>query len=103
MQVDSSTPSENTARMVETTAYALLATLLRGDQDYANPIMRWLSEQQRYGGGFYSTQVRPCLEFPQTQRGHTWKKRLFPVKLATLWNYGRRSLFLPLEKWLLQT
>nr|XP_020664785.1 complement C5 isoform X1 [Pogona vitticeps]XP_020664786.1 complement C5 isoform X2 [Pogona vitticeps] len=56
MQVDSSTPSENTARMVETTAYALLTTLLRGDQDYANPIMRWLSEQQRYGGGFYSTQ-----------------------------------------------
>ncbi|KAH0615516.1 hypothetical protein JD844_004875 [Phrynosoma platyrhinos] len=53
---DSSIPSQSTARMVETTAYALLTTLLQGDKAYADPIMRWLSEQQRYGGGFYSTQ-----------------------------------------------
>jgi len=43
--------------MVETTAYALLTALLRGDKNYANPIIKWLSEEQRYGGGFYSTQV----------------------------------------------
>ncbi|XP_034969300.2 complement C5 isoform X1 [Zootoca vivipara] len=55
-KLDPNAPSENTARMVETTAYALLATLLQGDQNYATPIIRWLSEQQRYGGGFYSTQ-----------------------------------------------
>ncbi|NXP89725.1 CO5 protein, partial [Passerina amoena] len=50
------TPSPVTAQMVETTAYALLTTLLRGDGDYAKPIIKWLSEEQRYGGGFYSTQ-----------------------------------------------
>ncbi|KAM6316161.1 complement C5 [Podargus strigoides] len=54
--VDQHTPSSVTAQMVETTAYALLTTLLRGDKNYANPIIRWLSEEQRYGGGFYSTQ-----------------------------------------------
>ncbi|XP_061459913.1 complement C5 isoform X2 [Rhineura floridana] len=56
IKLDPSSPSANYARMVETTAYALLATLLHGDQTYANPIIRWLSEEQRYGGGFYSTQ-----------------------------------------------
>ncbi|NXG77443.1 CO5 protein, partial [Baryphthengus martii] len=54
--LDQHTPSSATAQMVETTAYALLTTLLRGDKTYANPIVKWLSEQQRYGGGFYSTQ-----------------------------------------------
>ncbi|XP_042734829.1 complement C5 [Lagopus leucura] len=49
-------PSSVTAQMVETTAYALLTALLRGDKSYANPIIKWLSEEQRYGGGFYSTQ-----------------------------------------------
>ncbi|NWT58668.1 CO5 protein, partial [Erythrocercus mccallii] len=50
------TPSSVTAQMVETTAYALLTALLRGDENYAKPIIKWLSEEQRYGGGFYSTQ-----------------------------------------------
>lgn len=54
---DQHTPSPVTAQMVETTAYALLTTLLRGDANYAKPIIKWLSEEQRYGGGFYSTQV----------------------------------------------
>ncbi|NXL30452.1 CO5 protein, partial [Glaucidium brasilianum] len=54
--VDQHIPSSATAEMVETTAYALLTTLLTGDKNYANPIVRWLSEEQRYGGGFYSTQ-----------------------------------------------
>ncbi|XP_077161504.1 complement C5 [Paroedura picta] len=55
-RIDPHAPSQGSAKMVETTAYALLSTLLHGDQAYANPIVRWLSEQQRYGGGFYSTQ-----------------------------------------------
>ncbi|XP_053137809.1 complement C5 isoform X2 [Hemicordylus capensis] len=55
-KVDQSSPSKESAKMVETTAYALLTILLHGDQAYADPIIRWLSEQQRYGGGFYSTQ-----------------------------------------------
>lgn len=55
-KVDRNAPSHGSAKMVETTAYALLSTLLHGDHAYANPIVRWLSEQQRYGGGFYSTQ-----------------------------------------------
>ncbi|NXQ13137.1 CO5 protein, partial [Peucedramus taeniatus] len=53
---DQPTPSSVTAEMVETTAYALLTTLLRGDGNYAKPIIKWLSEEQRHGGGFYSTQ-----------------------------------------------
>ncbi|NWX62364.1 CO5 protein, partial [Promerops cafer] len=53
---DQPTPSSVTAQMVETTAYALLTTLLRGDGNYAKPIIKWLSEEQRHGGGFYSTQ-----------------------------------------------
>ncbi|NXA03173.1 CO5 protein, partial [Sapayoa aenigma] len=53
---DQHSPSSVTAQMVETTAYALLTALLRGDENYAKPIIKWLSEEQRYGGGFYSTQ-----------------------------------------------
>ncbi|NXY54795.1 CO5 protein, partial [Callaeas wilsoni] len=53
---DQPTPSSVTAEMVETTAYALLTALLRGDENYAKPIIKWLSEEQRHGGGFYSTQ-----------------------------------------------
>uniref|UniRef100_A0A8C4UIJ9 Complement C5 n=1 Tax=Falco tinnunculus TaxID=100819 RepID=A0A8C4UIJ9_FALTI len=54
--LDQHTSKSVTAQMVETTAYALLTALLRGDKTYANPIIKWLSEEQRYGGGFYSTQ-----------------------------------------------
>uniref|UniRef100_A0A8D0HHQ9 Complement C5 n=1 Tax=Sphenodon punctatus TaxID=8508 RepID=A0A8D0HHQ9_SPHPU len=56
MKLDQSIPTTSTSRIVETTAYALLTTLINGDQNYANPVVKWLSEQQRYGGGFYSTQ-----------------------------------------------
>ncbi|XP_063172563.1 complement C5 [Candoia aspera] len=56
IKFDASIPSESNAKMVETTAYALLSILLKGDQNYANPVMRWLTEEQRFGGGFYSTQ-----------------------------------------------
>uniref|UniRef100_A0A673ZMY5 Complement component 4 n=1 Tax=Salmo trutta TaxID=8032 RepID=A0A673ZMY5_SALTR len=41
---------------VETTAYALLQTVVEGDVAYATPIARWLTEQRQYGGGFRSTQ-----------------------------------------------
>ncbi|XP_019396510.1 PREDICTED: complement C5 isoform X1 [Crocodylus porosus] len=54
--LDTFTPNAGTAQMVETTAYALLTTLKGGDKIYANPVIRWLSEEQRFGGGFYSTQ-----------------------------------------------
>lgn len=49
-----------TAIMVETTGYALLAQLALNDISYSHAIVRWLSEQQNYGGGFASTQV--CFE-----------------------------------------
>uniref|UniRef100_A0A8C6E5B4 Complement C5 n=1 Tax=Moschus moschiferus TaxID=68415 RepID=A0A8C6E5B4_MOSMO len=55
-QKDSSAPNAGTARMVETTAYALLTHLNLKDMSYVNPVIKWLSEEQRYGGGFYSTQ-----------------------------------------------
>lgn len=42
---------------VETTGYALLAQLALGDVTYSHSIVKWLSKQQNYGGGFASTQV----------------------------------------------
>ncbi|ERE71170.1 complement C5 [Cricetulus griseus] len=53
---DSSVPNSGSAGMVETTAYALLTSLNLKETNYVNPIIKWLSEEQRYGGGFYSTQ-----------------------------------------------
>ncbi|XP_071846855.1 complement C3-like [Apostichopus japonicus] len=41
---------------VETTGYALLAQLALGDVAYSHSIVKWLSKQQNYGGGFASTQ-----------------------------------------------
>ncbi|XP_043533926.1 complement C4-A-like isoform X1 [Chiloscyllium plagiosum] len=41
---------------VETTAYALLQTLAMKDLQYAKPIVKWLTEQRSYGGGYRSTQ-----------------------------------------------
>ncbi|KAM9446334.1 complement C5 [Clarias gariepinus] len=49
-------PNRATALSVETTVYMLLNTLLRGDLTYAKPIIQWLTDDQRYGGGFHSTQ-----------------------------------------------
>ncbi|KAM4696196.1 complement C4-B-like [Rhinophrynus dorsalis] len=48
--------TKGTALAVETTAYALLVSLLREDMDNAEKMYIWLSEQQNYGGGFRSTQ-----------------------------------------------
>ncbi|XP_064234511.1 complement C5 isoform X2 [Aotus nancymaae] len=53
---DNTVPNTGTAHMVETTAYALLTSLNLKDINYVNPVIKWLSEEQRYGGGFYSTQ-----------------------------------------------
>ncbi|XP_069775756.1 complement C4 [Narcine bancroftii] len=41
---------------VEATAYALLAALTMKEFSYANAIVKWLTEQRNYGGGFRSTQ-----------------------------------------------
>ncbi|NXC38623.1 CO4 protein, partial [Penelope pileata] len=46
----------NNAISVETTAYALLQTLLLRDTEYATPIATWLTERRNYGGGYCSTQ-----------------------------------------------
>ncbi|ROL42575.1 Complement C5 [Anabarilius grahami] len=53
---DSLKPSDVTAKTVETTVYVLLNTLVRGDSTYAKPILNWLTQDQRFGGGFHSTQ-----------------------------------------------
>ncbi|XP_067263766.1 complement C5 [Chanodichthys erythropterus] len=53
---DSLKPNYVTAKTVETTVYVLLNTLVRGDSTYAKPILNWLTQDQRYGGGFHSTQ-----------------------------------------------
>ncbi|XP_066510101.1 complement C5-like isoform X1 [Hoplias malabaricus] len=49
-------PNKATAMSVETTVYILLTTILRGEAGYAMPIVNWLTQDQRYGGGFFSTQ-----------------------------------------------
>ncbi|XP_027530269.1 complement C4-like [Neopelma chrysocephalum] len=46
----------NDAVSVETTAYALLQTLLLKDMEYTRPIATWLTERRNYGGGYCSTQ-----------------------------------------------
>ncbi|NXP53093.1 CO4 protein, partial [Heliornis fulica] len=46
----------NNAISVETTAYALLQTLLLKDMAYSTPIATWLMERKNYGGGYCSTQ-----------------------------------------------
>ncbi|NWU66868.1 CO4 protein, partial [Pterocles burchelli] len=46
----------NDAISVESTAYALLQTLLLKDMEYARPIATWLTERRNYGGGYCSTQ-----------------------------------------------
>ncbi|NXL64549.1 CO4 protein, partial [Chordeiles acutipennis] len=46
----------NDAVSVETTAYALLQTLLLKDMEFARPIATWLTERRNYGGGYCSTQ-----------------------------------------------
>lgn len=45
---------------VETTAYALLATLLVSNDIMTDglPVVRWLSQQRNAHGGFGSTQVQ---------------------------------------------
>lgn len=47
---------------VEISSYMVLTTLSANptteDLGYANRIVRWLTTQQNYYGGFYSTQVR---------------------------------------------
>uniref|UniRef100_A0A0S7F3I9 CO3 n=1 Tax=Poeciliopsis prolifica TaxID=188132 RepID=A0A0S7F3I9_9TELE len=42
---------------LEATAYALLALVKDQAFDEAKPIVRWLSQQQRYGGNYGSTQA----------------------------------------------
>ncbi|KAG7490391.1 complement C5 [Solea senegalensis] len=49
-------PDQSSGVTVETTAYMLLTTLLKGRIPYANPILSWLSQDQHYGEGFYSVQ-----------------------------------------------
>lgn len=56
MTADWLRPDQTSGLTVETTAYMLLTTLLKGRIQYANPILTWLTQDQHYGEGFYSTQ-----------------------------------------------
>uniref|UniRef100_A0A667XN33 Complement component 5 n=1 Tax=Myripristis murdjan TaxID=586833 RepID=A0A667XN33_9TELE len=49
-------PDQSSGLTVETTAYMLLTSLLKGRFQYANPILSWLTQDQHYGEGFHSTQ-----------------------------------------------
>lgn len=59
---------------VETTDYMLLTTLFRGDILYAKPIIQWLTDDQRYGGGFHSTQVHNHNKIKEAQNCMPCKK-----------------------------
>uniref|UniRef100_A0A8C7CW10 Complement component 5 n=1 Tax=Oncorhynchus kisutch TaxID=8019 RepID=A0A8C7CW10_ONCKI len=50
-------PDKASAQTVETTSYVLLTGLIKAKHNYALPIINWLTQDQRYGGGFHSTQV----------------------------------------------
>ena len=43
---------------LEATAYALLALVKAEEFEKAGPIVKWLNEQQKYRGGYGSTQVK---------------------------------------------
>ena len=43
---------------LEATAYALLALVKVQEFEKAGPIVKWLNEQQKYRGGYGSTQVK---------------------------------------------
>uniref|UniRef100_A0A8B9THM1 Complement C5 n=1 Tax=Anas platyrhynchos TaxID=8839 RepID=A0A8B9THM1_ANAPL len=91
--LDHPTPNSVTAQMVETTAYALLTALLRGDKNYANPIIKWLSEEQRYGGGFYSTDTINALE-ALTEYSLLVKRLNLDMSVKVAYkNYGDLHLF----------
>uniref|UniRef100_A0A4W5LEH1 Complement C5 n=1 Tax=Hucho hucho TaxID=62062 RepID=A0A4W5LEH1_9TELE len=49
-------PDKASAQTVETTSYVLLTGLIKAKHNYALPIINWLTQDQRYGGGFHSTQ-----------------------------------------------
>ncbi|XP_055080379.1 complement C5 [Periophthalmus magnuspinnatus] len=49
-------PDQSSAFTVETTAYALLSFLNMGRFQYCNPIVTWLTQDQHYGGGYFSLQ-----------------------------------------------
>ncbi|RVE68783.1 hypothetical protein OJAV_G00094840 [Oryzias javanicus] len=48
-------PDQSSGQTVETTAYVLLTMLLKGRISYANPILSWLTQDQYYGDGFFSS------------------------------------------------
>ncbi|XP_038672073.1 complement C4-like isoform X2 [Scyliorhinus canicula] len=51
-----SSEDQASAITVEATSYALLQAVIRKKLHYANTIVKWLTEQRNYGGGFRSTQ-----------------------------------------------
>uniref|UniRef100_A0A8C6U584 Anaphylatoxin-like domain-containing protein n=1 Tax=Neogobius melanostomus TaxID=47308 RepID=A0A8C6U584_9GOBI len=56
MQMEWLKPDETSGQTVETTAYALLSFLLKGRFQYVKPIVTWLTQDQHYGGGYFSLQ-----------------------------------------------
>ncbi|CAL8343814.1 unnamed protein product [Lota lota] len=49
-------PDESSGLTVETTAYVMLTAVLKGRLYYVKPILTWLTQDQHYGGGFFSTE-----------------------------------------------
>ncbi|XP_067865826.1 complement C4-A-like [Heterodontus francisci] len=77
---------------VETTSYALLQALLIEDIDYATPIVKWLTEQQNYGGGFRSTQDTVIALEALSQYHIAFLKREEEVNMQIQFNvFGRAS------------
>ncbi|XP_030213949.1 complement C5 isoform X3 [Gadus morhua] len=49
-------PDQSSGLMVATTAYVMLTSVFKGRLYYVKPIVNWLTQDQHYGGGFYSTE-----------------------------------------------
>ncbi|XP_063794231.1 complement C4-like [Pseudophryne corroboree] len=92
---------KGTALAIETTAYALLTTLLRNDMTSAHKLYAWLSEQQNYGGGFKSTQdTVMALEALSEYWIHTFnneKNEMF-VEVNSLEKSGKQTFTLRSEE-----
>uniref|UniRef100_A0A3P8VKG1 Complement C5 n=1 Tax=Cynoglossus semilaevis TaxID=244447 RepID=A0A3P8VKG1_CYNSE len=88
-------PDESSAMTVETTAYVLLAMLLKGRIPYTKPILSWLSQDQHYGEGFYSVQ-----DTVLTMQGLTEYKRIVPHTVLNQEinvRYSRKGLLAQVE------
>uniref|UniRef100_A0A3P8SV57 Complement component c3a, duplicate 5 n=1 Tax=Amphiprion percula TaxID=161767 RepID=A0A3P8SV57_AMPPE len=86
---------------LEATAYALLALVKTGAFEEAKPIVRWLSQQQKQGGGYGSTQATIMVYQAVAEYWTTAKEPEYDLEVGILLpasNYSMVSLYYALPK-----